>query len=90
VVLVDLTDRYSFKQIALYTNLVLQALFSYLLYMMIIMVAAVIYEVIFKKVSLTLSTLYFGRFSGVFNFEISFSTQSASSFCRKPSTVLPG
>jgi drug/metabolite transporter (DMT)-like permease len=78
-----------FKQIALYTNLAFTtSLLVIFCIAMIIMVAAVIYEVIFKKVSLTRVNFILGALVGVFNFgNILYYLKAHKAFAENPSTV---
>ncbi|MFT5714539.1 MAG: drug/metabolite transporter (DMT)-like permease [Flavobacterium sp.] len=78
-----------FKQIALYTNLTFTtSLLVIFCVAMIIMVAAVVYEVSFKKVSLTGVNFILGGLVGVFNFgNILFYLKAHKAFAENPSTV---
>jgi drug/metabolite transporter (DMT)-like permease len=78
-----------FKQIALYTNLAFtSSLLVIFCIAMIITVAAVVYEIIFKKVRLTGGNLLLGGLMGVFNFgNILFYLKAHQAFAENPSTV---
>jgi drug/metabolite transporter (DMT)-like permease len=78
-----------FKQIALYTNLAFtSSLLVIFCIAMIITVAAVVYEIIFKKVRLTGGNLLLGGLVGVFNFgNILFYLKAHQAFAENPSTV---
>jgi drug/metabolite transporter (DMT)-like permease len=78
-----------FKQIALYTNLAFtSSLLVIFCIAMIITVAAVVYEIIFKKVRLTGVNLLLGGLVGVFNFgNILFYLKAHQAFAENPSTV---
>jgi drug/metabolite transporter (DMT)-like permease len=78
-----------FKQIALYTNLAFtSSLLGIFCIAMIITVAAVVYEIIFKKVRLTGGNLLLGGLVGVFNFgNILFYLKAHQAFAENPSTV---
>ncbi len=78
-----------FKQIALYTNLAFtSSLLVIFCIAMIITVATVFYEIIFKKVRLTSVNLLLGGLVGVFNFgNILFYLKAHQAFAENPSTV---
>jgi drug/metabolite transporter (DMT)-like permease len=78
-----------FKQIALYTNLAFtSSLLVIFCIAVIITVAAVVYEIIFKKVRLTGVNLLLGGLVGVFNFgNILFYLKAHQAFAENPSTV---
>jgi drug/metabolite transporter (DMT)-like permease len=78
-----------FKQIALYTNLAFtSSLLVIFCIAIIITVAAVVYEIIFKKVRLTGGNLLLGGLMGVFNFgNILFYLKAHQAFAENPSTV---
>jgi len=81
-----------FKQIALYTNLpYTTSLFVVFTIALIVMIAIVAYEVIFRKVELNFKSLIFGGLVGIFNFgNILFYLKAHQSFAKNPSTVFAG
>ncbi|MFV5693091.1 EamA/RhaT family transporter [Flavobacterium sp. LT1R49] len=81
-----------FKQIALYTNLpYTTSLFIVFGIALLIMVATVIYEVAFSKVSLNIKNILFGGLVGIFNFgNILFYLKAHQAFVQNPSTVFGG
>jgi multidrug transporter EmrE-like cation transporter len=78
-----------FKQIALYTSLAFTtSLLVIFGIAMIIMIAAVIYEVVLKKIRLTVVNFILGALVGVFNFgNILFYLKAHQAFAENPSTV---
>jgi drug/metabolite transporter (DMT)-like permease len=78
-----------FKQIALYTGLAFTtSLLVIFGIAMIIMIAAVIYEVVLKKIRLTVVNFILGALVGVFNFgNILFYLKAHQAFAENPSTV---
>jgi drug/metabolite transporter (DMT)-like permease len=81
-----------FKQIALYTSLpYTTSLFVVFTIALAIMVVVVGYEVVFKKVNLSVTNLFFGSLLGVFNFgNILFYLKAHKEFAENPSTVFAG
>ena len=81
-----------FKQIALYTTLpYTTSLFVVFGIALLIMIAAVIYDVIVAKVQLSVKNILFGGLVGVFNFgNILFYLKAHKAFSENPSTVFAG
>jgi drug/metabolite transporter (DMT)-like permease len=81
-----------FKQIALYTSLpYTTSLFVVFTIALAIMIVVVGFEVVFKKVSLSFTNLFFGSLLGVFNFgNILFYLKAHQEFSQNPSTVFAG
>lgn len=81
-----------FKQIALYTNLpYTTSLFVVFTIALLITIAIVGYEVIFRKAKLNFKSLIFGALVGIFNFgNILFYLKAHQSFSKNPSTVFAG
>ena len=81
-----------FKQIALYITLpYTTSLFVVFGIALLIMIAAVIYDVIVAKVQLSVKNILFGGLVGVFNFgNILFYLKAHKAFSENPSTVFAG
>lgn len=81
-----------FKQIAIYTNLPYStSLFVIFGIALIIMLTAVSYEVLFKKVVINGKSILFGGLVGIFNFgNILFYLKAHQVFAQNPSTVFAG
>lgn len=81
-----------FKQIATYTSLpYTSSLFVILGIAMTIMITAVSYEVVFKKVKISIHNILIGGLVGIFNFgNILFYLKAHQEFSKSPSTVFAG
>lgn len=81
-----------FKQIALFTNLpYTTSLFIVFGLALVIMIAVVVFELVFKKAQLNYKNLFSGGLVGVFNFgNILFYLKAHQSFAENPSTVFAG
>ncbi len=81
-----------FKQIALFTTLpYTTSLFVVFGLALVLMMAVVGYEIVFKKVKIHFNNLLFGGLVGVFNFgNILFYLKAHQSFAENPSTVFAG